>query len=75
MEFFSISFHGKNTHFNERGFGNIEFGHEAGDAVLQAVATEMRSRFRDGDVVCRFGGEEFTIIAPGTSAVVLADRV
>ncbi len=54
---------------------NDEFGHDAGDAVLQAVATEMRSRFRDGDVVCRFGGEEFTIIAPGTSAATLANRV
>jgi diguanylate cyclase (GGDEF)-like protein len=54
---------------------NDEFGHEAGDAVLQVVSAEMRSRFRDGDVVCRFGGEEFTIIAPGTSATVLADRV
>jgi diguanylate cyclase (GGDEF)-like protein len=54
---------------------NDEFGHEAGDAVLQAVAAEMRSRFRDGDVICRFGGEEFTIIAPGTSAATLANRV
>lgn len=54
---------------------NDEFGHEAGDAVLHAVAAEMRTRFRDGDVVCRFGGEEFTIIAPGTSAAVLAERV
>ncbi|WP_083672192.1 diguanylate cyclase [Sphingomonas montana] len=54
---------------------NDEFGHDAGDAVLQAVATEMRSRFRDGDVVCRFGGEEFTIIAPGTTAEALAGRV
>ncbi|HUD27759.1 MAG TPA: diguanylate cyclase [Novosphingobium sp.] len=54
---------------------NDEFGHEAGDAVLQAVAAEMRSRFRDGDVICRFGGEEFTIIAPGTSAATLASRV
>jgi diguanylate cyclase (GGDEF)-like protein len=54
---------------------NDEFGHEAGDAVLQAVSAEMRSRFRDGDVICRFGGEEFTIIAPGTSAATLANRV
>lgn len=54
---------------------NDEFGHDAGDAVLQAVAAEMRSHFRDGDVVCRFGGEEFTIIAPGTSAEALANRV
>ncbi|MFC0204655.1 diguanylate cyclase [Novosphingobium soli] len=54
---------------------NDDFGHEAGDAVLQAVAAEMRSRFREGDVVCRFGGEEFTVIAPGTTAAVLLDRV
>lgn len=54
---------------------NDEFGHDAGDAVLQAVAAEMRGRFRDGDVICRFGGEEFTIIAPGTSARTLAHRV
>lgn len=54
---------------------NDEFGHDAGDAVLQAVAAEMRSRFRDGDVVCRYGGEEFTVIAPGTSAEALMNRV
>jgi len=54
---------------------NDEFGHDAGDAVLQAVSAEMRARFRDGDVVCRFGGEEFTVIAPGTSAEALMARV
>lgn len=54
---------------------NDEFGHDAGDAVLQAVATEMSSRFRDGDIVCRYGGEEFTVIAPGTTAEALANRV
>lgn len=54
---------------------NDEFGHDAGDAVLQTVAAEMRGRFRNGDVVCRYGGEEFTIIAPGTSAETLLDRV
>ena len=53
---------------------NDEFGHDAGDAVLQAVAAELRSRFRDGDVICRFGGEEFTVIAPNTSAEILAQR-
>lgn len=53
---------------------NDEFGHDAGDAVLQTVAAELRSRFREGDVICRFGGEEFTIIAPSTSADALASR-
>jgi diguanylate cyclase (GGDEF)-like protein len=54
---------------------NDDHGHDAGDAVLQAVAAEMKNRFRDGDVVCRFGGEEFTVIAPGTSAEALMARV
>lgn len=54
---------------------NDDHGHDAGDAVLQAVAAEMKNRFRDGDVVCRFGGEEFTVIAPGTSSEALLTRV
>jgi diguanylate cyclase (GGDEF)-like protein len=36
---------------------NDEFGHDAGDAVLQAVGAELKKLFRSGDVVCRFGGE------------------
>lgn len=54
---------------------NDQFGHDAGDAVLRAVATVMRNHFRDGDVICRYGGEEFTIIAPGTDPQTLAERV
>jgi len=54
---------------------NDEFGHDAGDAVLQAVANEMRTQFRDGDIVCRFGGEEFTIIAPGVTPDTLVPRI
>lgn len=54
---------------------NDDHGHDAGDTVLQAVAAEMKNRFRDGDVVCRFGGEEFTVIAPGTSSQALMIRV
>lgn len=54
---------------------NDDFGHDAGDAILQAVGAELRSRFRAGDVVCRFGGEEFTVIAPASTAKALALRV
>ena len=46
---------------------NDEHGHDAGDVVLQLVARTLVEQFRDGDIVCRYGGEEFTIIAPGTS--------
>lgn len=54
---------------------NDQFGHDAGDAVLQSVGSILLNQFRDGDIVCRFGGEEFTIIAPGTSQEDLIRRV
>lgn len=54
---------------------NDEHGHDAGDAVLQQVAKALMEQFRDGDIVCRYGGEEFTIIAPGTSQEDLLRRV
>lgn len=46
---------------------NDSFGHEVGDSVLQAVADVMLKFFRDSDVPCRSGGEEFTMILPGCS--------
>jgi diguanylate cyclase (GGDEF)-like protein len=41
---------------------NNEIGHRAGDAVLAAVALTVRSNVRRGDVVGRFGGEEFVVL-------------
>ena len=46
---------------------NDEYGHEAGDLVLAELATLLKWRLRKGDVVCRFGGEEFVLILPGSS--------
>lgn len=46
---------------------NDTFGHAAGDALLQQVARLMESVFREGDVVCRYGGEEFLIVLPGAT--------
>lgn len=45
---------------------NDNHGHEAGDAALQAFASVLESRFRGSDVVCRYGGEEFVVILPGS---------
>lgn len=53
---------------------NDEFGHEAGDAVLQAVSAEIHAHFREGDIACRYGGEEFAVIAPGAELEFLAGR-
>ena len=57
---------------------NDDFGHQAGDAVLQGVARAMEGAVRGIDLVARYGGEEFVIVMPGLSAseaVAAADRV
>ncbi|MGB5064313.1 MAG: PAS domain S-box protein, partial [Candidatus Competibacter sp.] len=46
---------------------NDAFGHEQGDRVLQAVTTRVRGRLRRSDVLARWGGEEFMILAPETT--------
>jgi len=53
---------------------NDGFGHPAGDAVLTAIAEALRGSVRNSDLVGRFGGDEFLVLAPETSAVDL-DRV
>jgi diguanylate cyclase (GGDEF)-like protein/PAS domain S-box-containing protein len=50
-------------------------GHDAGDAVLRSMAGLFQQHFRGEDVVCRFGGEEFAIILPESSAKNAAARV
>ena len=53
---------------------NDTFGHDAGDMVLQSFADLLRTFFRATDICCRFGGEEFAIILPESSAQDAATR-
>lgn len=46
---------------------NDHFGHAAGDLILQQVADALASHVRTSDVVCRYGGEEMTVLMPGAS--------
>lgn len=53
---------------------NDELGHDSGDIALQHVAKLFTAQLREGDVVGRFGGEEFIILLPDTE-VSEAERV
>jgi diguanylate cyclase (GGDEF)-like protein len=58
---------------------NDSLGHHAGDALLRAVAPRLRSHLRPGDIVARFGGDEFGILidrlADDAEAMAIAERV
>lgn len=46
---------------------NDTFGHLAGDEVLVQVASLLKTHARGSDIACRYGGEEFLLVFPGTS--------
>ena len=46
---------------------NDEHGHDAGDQALRAVADVLRREVREGDVVYRYGGEEFCVLLAQTT--------
>ena len=62
-------------HFKEF---NDAFGHPAGDELLRLVGAAISTSLRTGDVAYRFGGEEFSVLLPGTdasTATVVAERI
>lgn len=56
--------------FDLDGFKRVNdgYGHQRGDAVLQAVAGALSDGIRDHDFVVRQGGDEFAVVAPETDA-------
>jgi diguanylate cyclase (GGDEF)-like protein len=57
---------------------NDEFGHAAGDAVLQVFTTRLRSLVRESDLIGRTGGDEFMCVMqlePTVDALLAVDRV
>jgi len=53
---------------------NDAHGHEAGDTALKLVASVLARYFRESDVVCRFGGEEFVAIMADTNLKAALDK-
>jgi diguanylate cyclase (GGDEF)-like protein len=57
---------------------NDTLGHQAGDKILKALAQLIKNQSRKMDYVCRYGGEEFTILLPQTEkkeAFLIAERI
>jgi len=57
---------------------NDTLGHQSGDVILKEIAQFLKKQSRNMDHVCRYGGEEFTIIMPQTEkkeALQIAERL
>ncbi len=57
---------------------NDTYGHDAGDLVLREFANRVRAAVRGADLACRYGGEEFVVVMPDTTAeaaTVIAERL
>ena len=53
---------------------NDTYGHDAGDAVLRALGALLLGMVRAGDIVCRYGGEEFVLILPTAALPAVINR-
>jgi diguanylate cyclase (GGDEF)-like protein len=57
---------------------NDTYGHSSGDLLLLAVADALRRSLRETDLICRYGGDEFTVVLPNTThaqAEALVERI
>ncbi|MEA2645230.1 MAG: hypothetical protein QOE92_313 [Chloroflexota bacterium] len=54
---------------------NDDWGHQRGDFLLQSVAEAWRSELREVDVIARYGGDEFTVMLPGSDVAGAQDAV
>ncbi len=54
---------------------NDQFGHEAGDRILESVSDRLESVIRKGDIVGRLGGDEFVCLMPGIGSRQSLERI
>lgn len=54
---------------------NDSLGHQAGDALLQAVAERLRDTVGKENILARFGGDEFVLIIPNVSSIDMVNEL